>query len=98
VTRQRSPRVKRLWFFPLGKALLPRPQECRAQVKLKSRTADNLEHIGGCRLLLQRFTQFVEQARILNRNDGLAGEAREQLDLLVGKRPDLLAEDGNRAD
>jgi hypothetical protein len=31
-------------------------------LQIKSRPADNLEHIGGRGLLLQGFTQLVEQA------------------------------------
>ena len=61
-----------------------------------------LEHLGGRRLLLQRLAQIVgalaqlvEQPRILDGDDGLRGEVRHQLDLLVGKGPDLLAVDGD---
>ena len=35
--------------------------------------------------------QLVEQARVLDRDDGLVGEVLDQLDLLVSERPDLLA-------
>jgi hypothetical protein len=38
--------------------------------------ADRLEHVSRCSLLLQRLAQFVEQPRILNRDDGLVGESR----------------------
>ena len=47
---------------------------------------------------MQRLAQLVEQARVLDRDDGLRGEARQQLDLLVAKGPDFLPEDGDRAD
>ena len=58
-----------------------------------------LQHFGGRGLLLQRFGQLAvrcasEQPRVLDRDDGLVGEVCHQLDLLVGKRPHLLAEDG----
>jgi hypothetical protein len=33
-----------------------------------------LRHVGGGGLLLQRFAQFVEQARVLDGDDGLGGE------------------------
>ena len=33
-----------------------------------------LEHVRGGGLLLQRFTQFVEQPGVLDRDDGLLGE------------------------
>ena len=42
--------------------------------------------------------QLVEQAGVLDGDHGLAGEVRDQLDLLVGERPDLLAIDGDGAD
>src|SRR5262249_21342530 len=44
-------------------------------------------------LLLQRFAQLVEQARVLDRDDGLVGEVLDQLDLLVSERAHLLAID-----
>ena len=46
----------------------------------------------------KRFAQFVEQPRVLDGDDGLGGEVREQLDLLVSERADLLAIDVDRAD
>ena len=56
-------------------------------------------------LLLQGFaqivralTQLVEQAGVLDGDDGLRGEILDQLDLLVGERPHLLAVDTNGAD
>ena len=49
------------------------------------RTRDDLQHLGGRGLLLQRFAQLVKQARILDRDDGLRGEVLNQLDLLVGE-------------
>src|SRR5262249_16036747 len=52
------------------------------RLQLKGRAADDLEHVSGGGLLLQRFTQFVEQARVLNGNDGLLGEIADKLDLL----------------
>ena len=74
-------------------------------LKIEGRAADDLEHVGGRGLLLQRFAQivgalaqFVEQAGILDGDDGLGGEILHQLDLLVGERADLLAIDRNGAD
>ena len=50
-------------------------------LQIEGRAADDLEHVGGGRLLLQRFgqivcalAQLVEQARVLDGDDGLAGE------------------------
>ena len=40
-----------------------------------------------------RFAQFVEQPRVLDGDDGLGGEILDQLDLLFGEWPDLLAVD-----
>ena len=41
--------------------------------------------------------QFVQEADVLDRNDGLVGEILHQCNLLVVKGPDLLAENGNDA-
>ena len=66
---------------------------------------DDLEHLRGRGLLLQRLgqivgalAQLVEQPRVLDGDDGLGGEVRDQLDLLVGERAHLLAVDGDGAD
>ena len=67
-------------------------------LKIAGRTTNNLEHIGGCGLLLQRLAQLVEQARVLDGDDGLGGEARQQLDLPIGERANLLALDADGAD
>ena len=50
------------------------------------------------RKLVSALAQLVEQAGVLDGDDGLGGEVRDQLDLLVGERPHLLAIDGDRAD
>ena len=42
--------------------------------------------------------QLVEQPRVLDGDDRLGGEVLDQLDLLVGERPDFLAVDDDRAD
>ena len=68
------------------------------RLQIEGRAADDLEHVGGRGLLLQRFAQLVEQARVLDGDDGLGGEIRDQLDLLVGERAHLLAVDGDGAD
>src|SRR5262249_4041908 len=58
------------------------------------RAADDAEHLGGCRLMLQRLAQFcipfldlLEQPYILNGDDGLVGEGLQQLDLGRGEGP-----------
>jgi hypothetical protein len=42
---------------------------------------------------LQRFAQLVEQAGVLDGDDGLRGEVREQFDLFIAERADLLGAD-----
>ena len=44
------------------------------RLKLAGRTGDDLQHLGGRGLLLQRFAQLVEQPRILDGDDRLVGE------------------------
>src|SRR6202008_2005618 len=65
----------------------------------------DLQHLCGRGLLLQRLAeigrtlaQLVEQTGILDGNDGLSGEIRDQLDLLVGERTYLLAINVDRPD
>src|SRR5262249_12535358 len=43
----------------------------------------------------KRLAQLVQQPRILDRNNGLCGETRHQLDLLVGERLNLLPVNGD---
>ena len=45
-------------------------------LQIEGRAADDLEHVGGGGLLLQRFAQLVEQPRVLDGDDGLGGEIR----------------------
>jgi len=47
---------------------------------------------------LQRFAQFVEEPRVLDRDHSLRGEIPHQFDLLIGEGPHLLAIDYNRPD
>ena len=63
------------------------------------RRAQLVAHIGEeLRLVLARFLElaalvldFLEQPHILDGDHGLVGEGRDQLDLLVGERPHLVA-------
>ena len=64
--------------------------------------ADDLQHLRGRGLLLQRLGKIararlhlVEQPHVLDRDHRLVGEGRDQLDLLVGERPHLLRSDTN---
>src|ERR1019366_1424620 len=67
-------------------------------LQIECRAAYNCEHVGGGRLLLERLAQLAEQPRVLNSNDCLGGEVRDQLDLFVAEWAHLHAEDGNCAD
>ena len=60
------------------------------------RAADDAEHLGRCRLMLQCLAQFrvalsefLKQADIFDGDDGLVGEGFEERDLLIGKRTDF---------
>src|SRR5262249_8061374 len=46
----------------------------------------------------ERLAQLVEQPCVLDGDDGLGGEVFDQLDLLVGEGPHLLAVDSDDAD
>jgi hypothetical protein len=63
--------------------------------EIARRTANDCKHFGGGGLLLQGLAQLVEQAGVLDRDDGLAGEIGEQRDLLVGEGMNLLTIDGD---
>src|SRR5262249_22257604 len=65
------------------------------RLELGNRAADDVEHVGGGGLLLERFAQLVEQPDVLDGDDGLGGEILDQLDLLVGEWPDLLTVDAD---
>ena len=67
------------------------------RLQIERGPADDLEHIGSGGLLLEGLAQFVEQARVLDSDDRLRGEILDQLNLLVGERPHLLAIHSNRA-
>ena len=43
-------------------------------------------------------SQFLEQPRVLDGDDGLGGEVLDQLNLLVGKGTNFLTVDGDGAD
>src|SRR5262249_37930351 len=66
--------------------------------KLPGRRANDTQYVRcGC-LLFQRLSQFIEQPRVLDGDDGLSGEILQQFNLLVGIRPNLLAVDHDGAD
>ena len=43
------------------------------RLQIEGRAADDLEHVGGRGLLLERLPQLVEQPRVLDGNDSLCG-------------------------
>src|SRR5215469_3846036 len=59
------------------------------RLQITRRSADNLQYLRSGRLLLQRLPKFIEQPRVLDRENGLGGEVLDQLDLLVGERAHL---------
>jgi hypothetical protein len=75
------------------------------RLQLARRARDDAQHLRGGGLLLQRLAQIigtlpqlVEQSRILDGDDRLAGEVRDQINLLVGEWSDFLAVDNNAPD
>src|SRR5215813_614694 len=66
--------------------------------QIERRAADDLEHVGGGSLLLQRFAQLVEQPRILDGDDGLTRKIRNKLNLLLGERAYLLSINSQHTD
>jgi len=59
---------------------------------VRRRAADDAEHFGSRRLMLQRLAQccvalldFLEQADIFDRNNGLIGKGFEECNLFIGK-------------
>ncbi len=59
------------------------------------RAADDLEDFRRGRPFLKGRTQFVEQPRVLDSDDGLGGEVLNQIDLLVCEGADFLALQAN---
>ena len=73
------------------------------RLHVRRRAADDAEHLGRCRLMLQGLAQFrvallefLEQPHVLDGDHRLIGEGFEQRDLLVGERTDLRAANKNR--
>ena len=60
------------------------------RIEIAWRRADDAQHVGGSRLLLQRLAQFAEQPRVLDGDNGLCGEVRQQFDLLIGEWLNIL--------
>src|SRR5215475_304204 len=63
------------------------------RLHVRGRAANNAEHLGRCRLMLQRLAQFgvallefFEQPHILDGDNGLISEGFEKRDLFVSER------------
>ena len=59
------------------------------RIEIECRSADHLEHLGGCGLLLQSLLCFVEEVGIVYRDDGQIRERPRQLDVMRVERPGL---------
>ena len=66
------------------------------RLHVRGRAADDAEHLGRCRLMLQGFAQFcvalldlLEQPHVLDGDYCLVGEGLEERNLLLGERPNL---------
>src|SRR5215469_12987456 len=82
-----APKYERvICFTQLGRGL---DQRIEHNLEIEGRPTDDLKDVGGRGLLLERFTQLIEQPRVLDCDDSLGGEILQQLDLLVGERPNL---------
>ena len=75
------------------------------RLHVRGRAADDAEHLGGCRLMLQRFAQFcvalaefLEQAHILDGDDRLISEGFEKADLLIRERLDYCSTNNDNTD
>src|SRR6516165_9204664 len=67
-------------------------------LKVESRPADGLEHVGSSSLLVQGLAQLVKQTRVLGGDDSLIGKILNQLNLFVGERAHFRAVDRNHPD
>ena len=66
--------------------------------QIAGRSVDNLQHLGGRGLLLQRLLLFGDQPRVFDRDHRLIGEGADKLDLPVGERLDPLAREHDEPD
>src|SRR5262249_50300238 len=73
-------------------------QRIENRLQIECRAADDLEYVGGGGLLLEGFAQLVEQARVLDGDDGLSGEGLDELDLLIIERLGVTASGRYRTD
>ena len=97
-----SPQHRELGLADVG-GMLQHALEHRREIA--GRAGDDPQHLRHRGLPLERIAQIVgalahllEQPRVLDRDLGLVGEARDQLDLSFAERTHLLAEKGDGAD
>ena len=67
-------------------------------LQIEGRAANDLEHVGSRGLLLERLAQLIQEARVLDSDDGLSREVRDQFNVLFGERLRLLPIDDDIAD
>src|SRR6516165_5572197 len=65
-------------------------QRIEYRLQIKSRTADNFEHIRGCRLLLEGLSQFGQEPCILDGDHRLSCKVRHQFNLSITERSNFL--------
>ena len=75
------------------------------RLHVRGRAADDAEHLGGCRLMLQRFAQFcvallefLEQPHVLDGDNRLVGKGFEKRDLFLRERSNLRSANDNYSD
>ena len=75
------------------------------RLHIRGRSADDAEHLGRCRLVLQCLAQFrvalakfLEQPYVFNRDHGLIGEGLQKSDLSFRERTDLRSANLNGSD
>src|SRR5215475_13324104 len=88
--RNMAPRCRSAYAAGIAKPRGVRKHGPKHGLQLAQRAADHSEHFRRRCLLLQRFPQLSQQPGILDRDDGLAREVRDQCYLLVRKWPDFL--------
>ena len=66
--------------------------------EIAGRGVDDLQHLGGRGLLLQRLALFGDQPRVLDRDHRLISEGADEFDLPVGERFHPLAREHDDTD
>src|SRR5262249_35229791 len=72
-------------------------QRIKHGFEIEGRATDDLEHVGRGGLLLEGLAQLVEQARVLDGDDGLIREGLDQRELLGSEGSNLRPPHRNRA-